>query len=148
MRGSDGTASHWIGNLHRIWPLVLADTQNVSQITLNLVLNAVDAMPSGGTLSIASRLDTSSDAEANESKVVIEIRDTGCGLNAEQLSRAFEPFFTTKGHENGTGLGLSVSRNLVIEHGGDIEIESEPGMGTCVRFWLPRFLRGSDRLMR
>jgi len=116
-------------------PIVLADPQNMTQVFLNLILNAVDAMPEGGTLTIVTRMEPT----AMDGRILVEIGDTGCGIAPDVLPRVFEPFFTTKGHERGTGLGLSVSRNLVIEHGGEIDVESTPGVGTKFRIVLPRF---------
>jgi PAS domain S-box-containing protein len=120
-------------------PPVLADPQNISQVFLNLMLNAVDAMPTGGTLTVTTRLASSPIARSKTEDVLVEIRDTGDGISPEVLPRIFEPFFTTKGREKGTGLGLSVSRNLIVEHGGEIEVKSEPGQGAVFSVWLPTF---------
>ncbi len=124
-------------------PVVLADRQNMTQVFLNLILNAVDAMPDGGTLTVATKMESTGTDAQGDGNILIEISDTGCGIPSDVLPRVFEPFFTTKGHERGTGLGLSVSRNLVIEHGGEIDVESTPGVGTRFRIVLPRFT--SDR---
>ncbi len=120
-------------------PVVLADPQNMTQVFLNLILNAVDAMPDGGTLTIVTRIEPTEKDGHDDGNILIEISDTGCGISPDVLPRIFEPFFTTKGHERGTGLGLSVSRNLVIEHGGEIDVESTLGVGTRLRIVLPRF---------
>jgi signal transduction histidine kinase/ActR/RegA family two-component response regulator len=94
----------------------------------NLVFNAVDAMPNGGTLLIRSRLRNGS--------VCVEFVDTGLGMSEETRRRCMEPFFTTKG-ERGTGLGLATVYGMAQRHGGDVEIESEPGKGTLVRLVFP-----------
>jgi len=120
-------------------PLVLADPQNLTQVFLNLILNAVDAMPDGGTLTLRTGTAPDGANGDDDHHVVVEVADTGAGIPTDTLSRIFEPFFTTKSREKGTGLGLSVSRNLVIEHGGDIDVESTPGRGTRFRVILPRF---------
>lgn len=111
-------------------PLVVGLAQReLSQVLLNLVINARDAMPQGGTLTLAAR------RVGNE--VEIEVRDTGQGIAPEHLRQLFTPFFTTKGGR-GTGLGLSVADALVRGAGGRIEVESTPGQGSRFRLWLPR----------
>jgi signal transduction histidine kinase len=98
----------------------------LQQVFLNLLLNARDAMPSGGWLTIATRV------EGDES--VAEVADTGSGIQAEHLARIYDPFFTTKATGQGTGLGLSITYGIVREHGGAIHCDSVPGQGT--RFTL------------
>ncbi len=120
-------------------PAVLADPQNLAQVFLNLVLNAVDAMAAGGTLTVTTRSEALQSAASSEEDVLVEVRDIGCGIAPDVLPRIFEPFFTTKAHQEGTGLGLSVSRNLVVEHGGEIDVTSEFGVGTVFLVRLPRF---------
>ena len=100
----------------------------VREAMLNLIQNALDAMPGGGTLSITTSV---CDGEA-----CIEVRDTGAGMSAEVVDRAFEPFFTTKG-TRGTGLGLSEVYGIMKRHRGRVEIESTPGSGTLVRLAFP-----------
>ncbi len=97
------------------------------QVLVNLLLNAVESMPSGGTVHIAS---TSTD-----SGIKLKVRDSGLGLTREVRKRIFEPFFTTK--KQGVGLGLSLSKSLIEAHGGDIHVRSEPGEGTCFTISLP-----------
>jgi signal transduction histidine kinase len=105
------------------------DSHHIEQVIINLVLNAADAMPSGGKLSISSL--------CKNSKVHIEIEDTGSGISEKFIDKIFDPFFTTKEPGKGTGLGLSVSYNIVKEHEGDISVESEENMGTKFIITLP-----------
>ncbi|BCR06654.1 two-component sensor histidine kinase [Desulfuromonas versatilis] len=111
-------------------PEVMVDPNQIEQVFMNILINASQAMPTGGTLSISTRLHP--DGEF----VTTRISDTGCGIPPEHLERIFDPFFTTKGHK-GTGLGLSVSYGIVENHGGQIDIESEPGRGTTFSIQLP-----------
>ncbi len=109
-------------------PMIQADRQHLLQLFLNLITNAGDAMPQGGTLTIrVSATDN----------VTVEIIDTGAGIAPEDLSKVIEPFFTTKPEGKGTGLGLPICRRIVKEHGGKLEIASEPGKGTTVRVVMP-----------
>lgn len=110
---------------------VFGDAGGISNVFMNLCINSIDAMPSGGTITLATRVLQDGDVE-------ISVRDTGEGMSPEVLERALEPFFTTKEVGKGTGLGLSMSRGVVKAHGGDLEISSEPGRGTVVRILLPR----------
>jgi PAS domain S-box-containing protein len=106
--------------------MVIGSEFKLQQVFLNLVLNARDAMPSGGWLTLASRLEGSD--------VVAEVSDTGGGIPADHLARIYDPFFTTKATGQGTGLGLSISYGIVREHEGLIHCQSAPGQGT--RFTL------------
>ena len=101
----------------------------LQQVFLNLFLNARDAMPKGGWLSVETR--------RSEADATVEIADTGVGIPPEHLARIYDPFFTTK-EGGGTGLGLSVTYGIVQEHGGTLSCESEPGKGTAFRLVLPR----------
>lgn len=114
-------------------PQVSLDRNQIKQVFLNLFHNALHAMPTGGKLLIR----TQRRRRDGRSWVSIAIRDTGMGIAPEHLPRVFEPFFTTRAHEGGTGLGLSVSYGIVVDHGGDIEVESEVGKGSCFTVWLP-----------
>jgi PAS domain S-box-containing protein len=127
-----------------IWP-VLADAGQVESALLNLALNARDAMPKGGTISIRTanaspgrRLLAEFPDATQGDFVMLEIVDTGDGMTREILERVFEPFFSTKDVGQGTGLGLSMVRGFVEQSGGCVEIDSEPGKGTRVRIYLPR----------
>jgi PAS domain S-box-containing protein len=109
---------------------VLGDTSALSHVIMNLCVNAVDAMEGGGTLRLATR------NEAHDS-VLLEVADTGCGMSKEVLDRALDPFFTTKAQGKGTGLGLPIVYATIKAHGGALDIESTPGVGTTIRIHLP-----------
>ncbi|PPQ27977.1 PAS domain S-box protein [Rhodopila globiformis] len=133
-----------------VWT-VLCDANQLESALLNLAINARDAMPDGGTLTIATadrQLEAADLADQDEAKpggyVEIAVADTGSGMTPDVLARAFEPFFTTKPTGRGTGLGLSQVFGFVRQSGGFVRLESEPGHGTTVRIYLPRFLRAAD----
>jgi signal transduction histidine kinase len=119
---------------------IAADADQLQQVFLNLALNAADAMPNGGALRVtAGSCDRLRSAESREPRhcVAVTFEDTGAGIAPQDLDRVFEPFFTTKEVGSGTGLGLAISYGIVREHGGWIELRSEPGRGTCATVWLP-----------
>jgi two-component system sensor histidine kinase HydH len=109
-------------------PEVRADRDRLKQVLLNLVLNALEAMPSGGRLGL--------EAAVSPSGLVLTVADTGGGIPPELLPRVFEPYVTTK--TRGLGLGLAIARRIVEAHGGRIEAESRAGQGTRFRVTLPR----------
>jgi PAS domain S-box-containing protein len=111
---------------------VHADRQGLRQVFLNLLTNALDAMPQGGTLTL--RVAPGAGPAA---AVVVEVSDTGVGIPPDHLARVTEPFFTTKAEGKGTGLGLAICKRIVQEHGGTLEIDSAVGRGTTVRVALP-----------
>ncbi len=117
---------------------VVGDATQLLQVLVNLATNARDAMPEGGRLTVRA-YNEASDAEGAPSgvSVVVEVSDTGSGMTEEVRERAFEPFFTTKAVGQGTGLGLATSRGIVVEHGGRLEVSSEPGRGSTFRVVLP-----------
>jgi len=122
---------------------VCIDRLQIEQLLLNLAVNARDAMPDGGELSIDLRdCDGDSGGERHDLKpgcyVKVEIRDTGCGMDADTLSHIFEPFFTTKTKGRGTGLGMATVYGIVQQCGGHIELSSHPGRGTTVTILLPK----------
>ncbi len=123
---------------------VLADTTQIHQALLNIATNAVYAMSRKGTLTVrlyGMTLDGMEHGQGGEilpgAYTVVEITDTGCGMDAKTLAKAFEPFFTTKPVGEGTGMGLSVVLGIVQAHGGDLKVESEVGKGTTIRIFLP-----------
>ena len=112
-------------------PPVMGDRQQLEQVFLNLVLNAIDAMPGGGTLTIA--IDHTPDRD----HVALSFTDAGTGIPEQVLGSIFDPFYTTKPRARGTGLGLSVSLGIVKQHGGDIRVASREGHGTTFTVLLP-----------
>lgn len=108
-------------------PLVVCNVDQLRQVFLNLILNAIDAMPTGGTLTVRT--------VAGPTVALIEVQDTGIGIPDSIRPRLFEPFFTNK--PNGTGLGLSISAHIATQHGGQIEVESKAGQGSTFRVVLP-----------
>ena len=121
-----------------LWPVKI-DGAQLDTCIVNLTDNAREAMLKGGTLSISVRNATAKDESAPAGDhVVIELADTGIGMDAETLARVYESFFTTKGPKHGTGLGLSMVHGFVHQSGGVIDIASELGEGTTVRLFLPR----------
>jgi CheY-like chemotaxis protein len=106
---------------------------------LNLVVNARDAMPDGGTLTIAARMaEPPAGGGLRPGRYVsLSVSDTGVGMDAETMNRAIEPFFSTKGIGKGTGLGLSMIHGLAAQLGGRLDLASTPGVGTTVQIWLP-----------
>jgi signal transduction histidine kinase len=114
-------------------PPILADSNQIKQVLVNLIQNALQAMPYGGSLVLSTASQT-----VNEEKwITISVSDTGEGIPPENLERVFDPFFTTRPIGKGTGLGLSVSYGLVADHGGYIDLNSEVGVGSCFKVWLP-----------
>jgi signal transduction histidine kinase len=121
-------------------PAVLIDPTQIEQVVLNLALNARDAMPNGGTLSIEAAATTVAAAEPEVPAgdyVVVRVDDTGEGMSDEVRRRLFEPFFTTKGDLRGSGLGLATVQAVVADHGGRIRVASSPQSGTRFEIFLP-----------
>ena len=148
--GMEGTLRRLVGNEHklslRLRPLlssITADQSQVEQVIMNLVVNARDAMPDGGQLTIASGQDELSDDSAAElgvrsgQFVTLTVTDTGAGMTEETRQRLFEPFFTTKEVGKGTGLGLATVYGIVRQNGGHIRVLSTLGEGTELRILLP-----------
>jgi two-component system NtrC family sensor kinase len=110
-------------------PSVQIVPQQITQVFLNLILNAIDAMPGGGALNLATEY------LADQHLVMATVGDTGCGIAPEVIDKIFEPFYSTK--ELGTGLGLSISYSIIEAHGGRIEVESTPDSGSLFSVYLP-----------
>jgi len=113
---------------------ILVDPEQIKQVLLNILLNAIQVQPSGGRVEIRISRDSND--------VVISVRDFGPGIAAENLGRIFDPFFTTR--RDGTGLGLAISYQLVDRNGGSINVESPPGQGACFRIRFPESLPGMN----
>ena len=121
-------------NLADDLPALFVDAQQIQQVLSNLVINAYQAMPEGGALTLSAQL-ASQTAEAPTPAIVLAVRDTGAGMSSETLSKVFEPLYTTK--TKGVGLGLAVSKNLVEINGGIIDVQSIPGQGATFIVTLP-----------
>jgi CheY-like chemotaxis protein len=124
---------------------VRADVTQLHQVLMNLCINARDAMPEGGRLTLSAANRTADEALAQRGGeggrpgryVALAVEDTGTGIAPEVLGRIFEPFFTTKEPGKGTGLGLSTTRAIAQAHGGFVLVDSEPGRGSCFEVFLP-----------
>jgi signal transduction histidine kinase len=114
-------------------PWISVDRNQTKQVILNLIHNALHAMPTGGDLQIS----TACSQRDNKDWITISLSDTGTGIAPENVERVFEPFFTTRSKDGGTGLGLSVSYGIVADHGGFIDVESQVGKGSKFTIWFP-----------
>ena len=125
-----------ISEIERGLPLVQCNGDSILQVFFDVIANAGDAMPGGGTLRVsAGRLPVCPEMAGDFIEVVFQ--DTGCGVSEEHIDKIFDPFFSTKKTGDGPGLGLSISYGVVRDHGGDIRVESGAGRGTIVRVQLP-----------
>jgi PAS domain S-box-containing protein len=116
--------------------MTLGNVSELREVALNLIFNAVDAMPNGGTIKVGTRRD--------ERHACLWVEDSGVGMSKEVLAKIFEPFYSTKG-DNGTGLGLSASHGIIENHGGSINVKSEPAKGTTFEILLPLHEEQNDR---
>ena len=120
-------------DLEKNLPWVLVDANQMKQVLINLVHNALQAMPDGGEMEIK----TSIASRHSRDWITVSVQDTGVGIPHFDQARIFEPFYTTKGNQGGTGLGLSVTYGIITDHGGQIEVLSQPGAGAKFTVWLP-----------
>lgn len=127
-------------------PLIAGDADRLQQTFINLINNALDAMPDGGMLHIRTEVKrNSTEKEASDfEEVFVEFADTGCGMSADVRAKIFDPHFTTKERGRGTGLGLVIVKQVIREHGGEIEVESEERRGTYFRLHFPVLVETSD----
>jgi PAS domain S-box-containing protein len=132
-----------ITNLADALPLILADPGQVEQVLVNVAVNAREAMPGGGKLTIQTCVARLGEPAAGEaglppgSYVLLTVSDTGCGIPEDVIDRVFEPFFSTKPKGVGTGLGLATVYGIITQSGGNVRIDAEPGVGTTLRIYLP-----------
>jgi two-component system NtrC family sensor kinase len=117
---------------------ILADKGQMKQIFLNLFINAQEAMPQGGTLTVETR-------NSRRNEVLVKVTDTGKGIPKENFSLIFEPFFSTKKTSSGAGLGLSVVYGIIRDHQGTIKVDSVLGQGTTFTIRLPAYKPGEER---
>lgn len=138
-----------VHELHPDLPRVSVDPTNFAQVVMNMTVNARDAMPDGGHLTYRTRIAMAQEAEhpdlAAGAYVMLEVSDTGIGMDAGTAAKVFEPFFTTKREGKGTGLGLATCYGIVRQAGGTITVQSTPGRGTTFRVWLPEAV-GPERV--
>ncbi len=120
-------------------PPIQGDSDRLEQVFINIVNNAVDAMPTGGQLRVETGID-------HDKNVYVRFTDTGAGIDKEHLGDIFDPFFTTKGPDKGSGLGLAVSYGFIRDHNGSIDVESQPGQGSTFTVRLPRGDLGETEL--
>ena len=136
----DGISIEIHEELERPLPLLASDPSELREALINLVFNAVDALPRGGTITLVTRSLNVADAE-NEGdsrrQIEVEVKDNGIGMDETTRQRCLEPFFSTKTLRGGTGLGLAMVYGMVQRHEGKIEIDSAPGKGTCIRLTFP-----------
>jgi signal transduction histidine kinase len=115
-------------------PKIMLDEGQLSQVFINIILNALDAMPEGGTLKVATGRHQD---ERGRSWIMVHFTDTGTGIPSDDLKKIFDPFYTTKDPGKGTGLGLALSYNIIKKFNGDITVESREGAGSTFTIILP-----------
>ncbi|HET6846673.1 MAG TPA: ATP-binding protein, partial [Anaerolineales bacterium] len=114
-------------------PWIAIDGNQMKQVLLNLLHNALHAMPGGGQLRVVTRLRS----KDGRDWIFVEVADNGIGMEPSEIGRIFDPFYTTRAESGGTGLGLSVTYGIVTDHGGTIEVQSQRGSGSTFAVWLP-----------
>jgi signal transduction histidine kinase len=119
-----------VKHLDQLLPSTKADPDYLQQVFNNIALNALQAMPEGGCLTVSTFM------QASGRRIGISFEDSGSGISPQNMEKLFTPFFTTKGKGEGVGLGLAVCQNIVRKHGGQIEVESELGKGSKFTIWL------------
>jgi two-component system sensor histidine kinase HydH len=119
-------------------PSVLMDADQMTQVFLNLLINAIEATPRGGRVLVAYDID-------GQQRLHIVVEDKGCGIARDDLDKLFDPFFSTK--KKGTGLGLAIVKSIIESHGGEIEVESEPGVGTRFTVTLETYRATDERVL-
>ena len=124
-------------------PWVMLDPNQIKQVFLNLVHNALQAMPKGGKLTVTTGQEEHESGGRQQTWAILAVRDTGEGIPPENVEKLFEPFFSTRPPGKGTGLGLSVSYGIISSHGGFIDVESKPGQGSCFTIYLPQEMNGA-----
>ena len=123
-------------------PTIIGDDNQLQQVFINIIVNAVHAMSQGGTLIISTRLEKPTVFSSNPNGFIcITFSDTGCGISDKNIQKIFDPFFTTKDVNKGTGLGLTVSHRIIEDHNGSIEVESKVNKGTRFVVRLPIHFR-------
>ena len=121
-------------------PRLMSDESELREALTNLIFNSVDALPHGGSITLSTRLlknPPGTGPQNREDQIQVEVRDNGIGMDAKTRERCLEPFFSTKAQRGGTGLGLAMVYGVMQRHGGNIDIDSEPGKGTCMRLTFP-----------
>jgi len=133
----EGISIQFQQNLVSPLPSLVGDASELREALINLVFNAIDAMPNGGTITFVTRGIIVPTNGAPEQQVQVEVKDTGVGMDEKTRQRCLEPFFSTKSLSGGTGLGLAMVYGMMQRHDGTIDIESSPGHGTCMRLTFP-----------
>jgi signal transduction histidine kinase len=118
-------------------PPVVGDADRLQQVFINLVNNALDAMADGGSLRLTTKLAGAAAGRLPGPHVAVEVADTGCGMSVETQKHVFDPLYTTKRCGKGTGLGLVVVRQVMLEHNGEVEVQSEVGRGSVFYLYFP-----------
>ncbi|RMG01864.1 MAG: response regulator, partial [Nitrospirae bacterium] len=136
--------------LRRDIPEIRMDPGQIQQVIMNLIINARDAMPEGGTITVTTDMVGAENGAANGVKgesgfVKVSVSDTGAGISKDMQSKIFDPFFTTKEQGRGTGLGLYIVHSIITNHGGYINLYSEPGRGTRFNIYLPVLQGGTEK---